>query len=205
MKIVLVASRKGGVGKSSISHALAYGATLSLPVDVPVLIGHCDMRNPIPLSGRGYTSADLRDPAVAAKAIERASDEGRKGLFILDVGANLEAHMKAFAKYSDLILIPVEDDYSSVEDAMESFKLMDQANKSFYVINRAPSKFASQYPSYKEEVIDVLGEERILYEFPHARAIRNFVRPDELDSATRSRIRPYASALYSKVEELIFN
>ena len=83
MQIVGFFGSKGGTGKSTLSHLLAYGAALH---DVPAVVVHTDAREPEQHQGRPYHYFDGREPARLYALLERAKAPESSGLCILDGG-----------------------------------------------------------------------------------------------------------------------
>lgn len=200
MFIVMINSEKGGVGKTSLSHSLAFGAALREDPSFPIMMGHTDRREPLSYEHRGYDVIDMRDPAVGAEVIQRALETDQEGLLVVDTGANMLEYSSVLMRGVDMVIVPTEHDYDSIRMALDTYNR--QPDKAFMVVNRAPSKHSSAYPRYKKRVLSKLPEDSLLFEFPAVRTISDFVQPEELDTYARSRLRAPSIQFWDAVKSV---
>ena len=102
MKIVAFFGSKGGTGKSTLSHLLAYGATLQ---GEAALVVHTDEREPETHLGRPYHYFDGHDPKRLYRVLEKAKATD-SGLCVLDGAGNRPGVAETLAKAADLVIIP---------------------------------------------------------------------------------------------------
>lgn len=85
MKVVAFFGSKGGTGKSTLSHLLAYGAALQ---GEPAVVVHTDDREPESHDGRPYHYFDGRDPRRLYSVLEKSRASDQPGLCVIDGGGN---------------------------------------------------------------------------------------------------------------------
>ena len=113
MRGVALTQRKGGSGKTVLSHALALGAAWH---NVPAYLMHTDNREPLKVNGRPYMYYDARDPKTLQTLVDEAINAD--GLCIIDSAGNRPEFDKWIAQYVDLVLIPVMPDPEDVKEAL---------------------------------------------------------------------------------------
>src|SRR5512143_2662276 len=101
MQVIAIVSSKGGTGKSTLAHALAWGATLGQAMGIMV---HTDQRPPLNSTGRPYGYIDGRTPERLVQVLEDAVRH--EGLLIIDGGGNRPAFDQIIAQAADLVLVP---------------------------------------------------------------------------------------------------
>lgn len=199
MYLIVVYSEKGGVGKTSLSHSIAFGAGVVEGPDFGVIFGHTDRREPVMDTTRPYEMIDMRDPQEGYNVLQRAVSSEEEGLFLIDTGANLRDYSKILLEAADLILVPLVDDFDSVRMAVEAGGYHPE--KTAFIVNRAPSKYASEYKDFEKEVMSELEDKPILL-YPQIRAIKSFIKPEPLSSKARSRLRSHSVKLWSEIKDI---
>lgn len=155
MKIVAFFGRKGGTGKSTLSHLLAYGASLH---GLPALVIHTDDREPEKHIGRPYHYFDGRDPKKLYAALERAKAAPR-GLAVIDGAGNRPAIAEVLAKGVDLVMIPCG---IGGQDAPMTIADLTVLPGAWVVLNRWPTLPKHPRRAKAEAYIAPLPRERIL-------------------------------------------
>lgn len=200
MFLIVVYNEKGGVGKSSISHALCYGAGLVEDKDFKVVMGHTDKREPAFDESRSYAQYDMRDPQEGFDLLQAGIESEDKGLFSIDTGANLADYSSLILEAADLILVAVVDDFDSVRMAKAAGNIHPE--KTAFIVNRSPAKHASEFHDFEKEVLVELGDKPVLF-FPQMRAIKHLLRPEPLTPRVRTRLRPHVVKLWKEVKEIL--
>lgn len=199
MYLIVVYSEKGGVGKTTLSHCISFGASMTEDPSFPIVVGHTDKREPVKDENRPYEIIDMRDGQIGFEVLQNAVASEEEGLFLIDTGANLRDYSRIILEAADLILVPVVDDFDSVRMATEAGNYHPE--KTAFLVNRSPSKHASEYQDFEREVLSGLRDKPILT-IPQVRAMKHLVRPEPLNSGARSRIRPHAVKLWSEIKEM---
>ena len=83
MRGIALTQRKGGSGKTALSHALALGASWH---NVPAYLMHTDNREPLKVNGRPYMYYDARKPETLQTLVNAAINTD--GLCIIDSAGN---------------------------------------------------------------------------------------------------------------------
>ena len=193
MKGVAISASKGGVGKTSLAHALALGAAW---YQVPSYFMHTDNRPPIEVNGRPYAYYDARDPKILTTLIEAAMNND--GLCITDSGGNRPDFDQWIADSVDLVIIPVTPDPEAVSEGLEHMKRLEDAgaNNIRFFINMYPSgRTEREYVS--REFLSRIPLEKIMGKIGEVRAIRTLrmadnpkwqTPPSRLNNMTRNFI-----------------
>ena len=193
MKIVAFFGTKGGTGKSTLSHLLAYGAALK---GLPALVVHTDARDPEHHRGRPYHYFDGRDPAKLYGALERAKGAAA-GLCVLDGGGNRPAVAEVLSKAADLVLIPCG---IGGQDAVLALADLAALPDSWLVVNRWPMTPKHPRRPKAEAYLARLPAGRILCRLGESAAADRFTESDTAPWVTPSaRVNSAARSLYSRV------
>ncbi len=193
MKIVAFFGTKGGTGKSTLSHLLAYGAALQ---GLPALVVHTDARDPERHRGRPYHYCDGRNPARLDAALERAKGADA-GLCVLDGGGNRPAVAEVLSKAADLVLIPCG---IGGQDAVLALGDLAALPDSWLVVNRWPMTPKHPRRPKAEAYIARLPAGRILCRLGESAAADRFTESDTTPWITPSpRVNGAARSLYSRV------
>jgi len=194
VKIVAFFGTKGGTGKSTLSHLLAYGAALQ---DLPALVIHTDAREPERHQGRPYHYFDGREPKRLYAALEKAK-AAPDGLTVLDGGGNRPAVAEVLSKASDLILVPCG---IGGQDARMAINDLEVLPRSWIVINRWPMTPKHPRRAKAAAYIAQLPTERILCRLGESAAADRFTESDLSPWETpSSRVNSAARAMYSHVK-----
>lgn len=196
---IVIYSEKGGVGKSSLCHSICYGYSLVEGSSKGVLLGHTDRREPVMDVSRPYEMIDMRDPQSGYEILQNSLASHEEGLLCIDTGANLKDYSALILEAADLILIPVVDDFDSVRMAVEAGSYHPE--KTAYIINRAPSKYASEYRDFEKEVLSQFSDKPNFF-YPQIRAIKGFIKPEPLSPKSRSKLRPHSVKLWREINEI---
>lgn len=194
MKVVAFFGTKGGTGKSTLSHLLAYGASLQ---GLPALVIHTDAREPERHQGRPYHYFDGREPKRLYAALERAK-AAPEGLTVLDGAGNRPAVAEVLAKAADLVLIPCG---IGGQDAVMALQDLETLPDAHLVINRWPMTPKHPRRAKAEAYIAQLPLERILCRLGESASADRFTEPDATSWETpSSRVNTAARTLYSRVK-----
>jgi len=193
MKIVAFFGSKGGTGKSTLAHLLAYGAALH---GQPALVVHTDDREPEIHHGRPYHYFDGRDPKRLYAVLEKAKSTG-EGLCVIDGGGNRPVLDRILAKAADLILIPCG---IGGQDAPMAIRDLERLPNAWIIVNRFPLTLGHRRRPKAEAYIAQLPRERILCRLGESAAADRFTEPDIRPWSTPpTRVNNAARALYRKV------
>ncbi len=194
MKIVAFFGTKGGTGKSTLSHLLAYGASLH---GVAALVVHTDARDPEHHQGRPYHYFDGRDPAKLYAVLERA--KGAEGLCVIDGAGNRPGVTATLAQAADLVLIPCG---IGGQDAALALADLVQLPGAWLVVNRWPMLPKHPRRPKADAYTAQLPRERILCRLGESAAADRFTEPDREPWTTPStRVTSAARALYLRVAD----
>ncbi len=202
MKGVALTATRGGVGKSSLGHALALGAAWN---HVPAYFMHTDNRPPIEVHGRPYAYYDARDPKTLVTLIDAAMNSD--GLTIIDSGGNRPDFDKWIAESVDLVLIPVTPDPDSVSEGLAHLARLETAGAKNvrFIINIYPSGQTER--DYVDRTFFAkLPAEKIMGRVGKVEAIRTLRIADTKEQPFQtppSRLNNFARALYHQVQELL--
>ena len=152
MKCIAVFGRKGGSGKTQVSHFLSHGLAMC---GYPTIMLQTDVRAGRPpefLDGRNYMLAStLGEGGDVVGKIEKIIEQARRlpgSVLVIDGGANRRNVDLAFAPLADLILIPTgyspEDiavAQADYEEFAEEFRRRGRAPEVYIVMNRWPGLY----------------------------------------------------------------
>ena len=193
MKIVAFFGTKGGTGKSTLSHLLAYGASLH---GLAALVVHTDARAPERHEGRPYHYFDGREPAKLYAALERAKTAAA-GLCIIDGAGNRPGLTVTLAKAADLVLIPCG---IGGQDAPLALADLAQLPDAWLIVNRWPTLPKHPRRPKAEAYIAQLPRERVLCRLGESAAADRFTESDRDPwIAPNTRVTSAARALYLRV------
>jgi chromosome partitioning protein len=195
MKVVAFFGTKGGTGKSTLSHLLAYGASLH---GLAALVVHTDARAPEVHQGRPYHYFDGRDPARLYALLERAKSTDA-GLCVIDGAGNRPGLSATLAKAADLVLIPCG---IGGQDAPLALADLAQLPAAWLIINRWPTLPKHPRRPKAEAYIAQLPAERILCRLGESVAADRFTEPDLKPWTTPSaRVNSAARAIYRRIAD----
>ena len=194
MSVIAFFGSKGGTGKSTLSHLLAYGAALH---GQPAVVVHTDAREPEHHQDRPYHYFDGRDPARLYNLLERAKRPDSDGFCILDGGGNRQKVSATLAKAADLVLIPCG---IGGQDAPMALADLEQLPGAWIIVNRFPMLPKHPRRSKAEAYLAQLPSERILCRLGESVAADHFTESDHRPWTTPSpRVSNAARALYRRI------
>ncbi|WFE92659.1 hypothetical protein K1718_27420 (plasmid) [Roseibium porphyridii] len=196
MKGIAIAGAKGGVGKTSLAHALALGAAWK---QIPAYLMHTDDREPIKVNGRPYAYYDARKPETLEALINAALNND--GLCIIDSGGNRPDFDKWIAKSMDLVIVPFIPDQEAVETNLAHMKKLEEAGGNVRaLINAYPSnRFEREHIA---QYLAPIPEDKILGYVDECKAIRTLRTNDAPSFKTPvSKVNNLARKLYFTVKE----
>lgn len=133
MKTVAILGSKGGIGKTSLAHCLAYGASLHGEAAAMV---HTDQRRPV-RGERPYRMIDASGNYARVAELVREG-EGRPGLLVVD-GAGNRPHVDLWiTRIADLVLVPVTNSSEDVRCALEDLARLNDSRVRV-LVNRWPA------------------------------------------------------------------
>ncbi len=137
MRGIAVLSDKGGVGKTTLCHLLALGA--SGWRGVPSYLFHTDNREPMRVDGRPYAYIDARDMEKLSTIM--GSLINNDGFCIIDGAGNRPEFDQWIAEAVDIVLVPVTADEEAVKLAKQTMaRLEGQGIKhAHYILNMVSS------------------------------------------------------------------
>ncbi len=170
MKIITFAGRKGGVGKTTNSHAAANGLAM---LGIPSAYILTDRRQLPSDESRTYTVIDGRTADQLEQAISTAKSHKGAGIVVIDGGGNREAVDELLGSISDAIFLPFgasDDDVATVAEDMAKFP------KAWAWPSNWPSnsKAAEIDRGYVEKLAE-LYPDRILKPLPATHSIRDLI------------------------------
>lgn len=196
MRVICLASAKGGSGKSTLSTALAVEASRH---GENVALIDLDPQGSIPdwLALRKAEDFDFTDnPPSIPRAINRFADGGCT-LVVIDTPPEIIKTIHAGMRAADLVLIPVKPSLLDISAAEMVVELAIKDAKPYaFIINEAPTR-----GTRTEQTIDTLSEAGDVLETvitcrsPYVSAISRGKTGNEVDPAARAEIE----ALWSEV------
>ncbi len=167
MKTVAILGSKGGTGKSSLTHALTYGAHL---LGQDAVMVHTDQRPPVK-SERPYRYLDASaNYSLVTNLVKEHQDA--PGFMVID-GAGNRPHVDLWvARSVDLVLIPVTNSAEDVRCAMNDLSRFADP-RVHVLINRWPSNRLVRMVVQK--YVDQLPESRVLGHVSDVGAVRRFL------------------------------
>ena len=170
MKIISFAGRKGGVGKTTNSHAAANGLAM---LGIPSAYILTDRRQLPDDENRTYTVIDGRTADQLEQAIATAKGHDGAGIVVIDGGGNREAVDDLISSISDAIFLPFgasDDDVATVAEDMAKFP------KAWGWPSNWPSntKAAQIDQGYVEKLAE-LYPNRVLKPLPATHSIRDLI------------------------------
>ncbi|GIU52459.1 hypothetical protein TUM4438_45250 [Shewanella sairae] len=174
MKGVAIVGKKGGVGKTSLSHLLALGSAWK---GTPAYLMHTDDRKPISVNGRPYMFYDARNPQTLTTLISAAINQD--GLCVIDSGGNRGEFDMWIAKSVDMVLIPVTPDPESVCIALEHMASLEShgAKNVRFLLNMVSSN-KNEKNRDQELYFSKLPTEKVIGEIPKVSAIKRLREED---------------------------
>jgi hypothetical protein len=197
MKIVSFLGRKGGVGKTTNSHATAHGLSM---VGIPAAYIMTDNRELLSDEKRVYSIIDGKTVAQLERAIATAYQHTGAGVMVMDGGGNREVVDELVASVSDVIILPfTADDDSTYVVATDLVKF--------------PEAFAlpSNWPTNSKAVgidagyiakLEAQFPGRILPPLPATHSIRDFLLT-EFNGVLLPPAQRYCRTLARQVAELL--
>ncbi len=199
MKSVAILSKKGGVGKTTLSHLLAIGGVWN---NKQMALLHTDDREPIACD-RPYAYFDCRKDKTLQETANRIVSSGQDGLMIIDSGGNRTKTDAWIAKSVNLVLMPLT---LSAEDVKETLlhakELKDAGAEVQYLINQMPA--ASSLSAYDNDLIDRLNSSDF-FTIPKVKAARMLLDDDHKGfktptTAVNNAARHFYRQLQSRLE-----
>jgi hypothetical protein len=199
MKIITFAGRKGGVGKTTNSHAAANGLAM---LGIPSAYILTDRRQLPSDENRTYTVIDGRTADQLEQAISTAKGHKGAGIVVIDGGGNREAVDELLESISDAIFLPFgasDDDVATVAEDMAKFP------KAWAWPSNWPSnsKAAEIDRGYVEKLAE-LYPDRILKPLPATHSIRDLILQN-FDGTLLPPAQKYCRMLARQILELIAN
>jgi hypothetical protein len=121
MRVVVFGGQKGGVGKTTNSHAAAHGLTL---LGIPSAYVLTDRRALLSDETRVYTVIDGRTVSQLEQAVGTARGHNGPGVLVIDGGGNREAVDELLSSVADLVFLPFgasDDDVLTVAEDMSRY------------------------------------------------------------------------------------
>ena len=143
-----VYSRKGGVGKSSISVALSYY------LDSVQIISN-DF-------GGSFHKYDFYE------AQEDPASHEHDGTLVYDFGGYIDANVLDILKECDVVVLPTDEDESGVQELLNSIAQIEELNNNIIVIH---NKWARDETTPEDVLEDNFGEEYPLFKLRDARKV----------------------------------
>lgn len=174
MKFVGITGKKGGIGKTTLAHCLAYG---SVWANNPGYLLHTDDRRVIEHDDRPYFIGDCRTDESLAKHMK--AFDGNKGITVIDGGGNRSRFDLWLANYVDLLIIPVTANEESVELANDFMKtlLSKDFDNARFLINKYPTN-AKRREVCEREYFQHLDQSLVLGRLKNCEAVDRMTRGD---------------------------
>jgi hypothetical protein len=190
MKLISIIGEKGGSGKTTLSHALAYGFRL---LNVPAIMATTDdSEEPLASEGRGYQIFDFRDQEVRIQKVARAKAANARGYLILSGAGNRSSIDDWLYEQTDLTLLPVRD---SEEDLRRVLKDLEALPLAFALPNAWPTNpHARKSVQYVLDQLNAAAPGQVLQPVPDLHAFRKFTcaTPVNITPALRNACRALA-------------
>ena len=204
MRVVSFSSRRGGVGKTTCSHLLAWGASgLQKPMVESVLL-HTDQREP-PSIERAYALMDCRSANAIEQTANQILNSGIDGLMVIDGAGNRENIDLYLAPNSDLMLIPFRLDRESIDVSLAHYDSLKASGASEvrFILTGAPS--TASMSEYDNELLDSIPSDKVLAHVPQVRASRQLLDSDPADGMRKvpTPVNNAARLLYRSVRDLL--
>jgi chromosome partitioning protein len=194
VKTIAILGSKGGTGKSSLAHCLAYGAHL---MGENAAMVHTDQRPPVK-STRPYEYLDASaNYSLVTQLIRDRADQ--EGVMVID-GAGNRPHVDLWVTRTvDLVLIPVTNSAEDVRCAMND--LARFANpKARLLVNRWPANRLVRMVI--QRYADRLPESRIIGRLPEVAAVRQFLDDGEWRRPS-TRVNNLSRQLYRMIHVVL--
>lgn len=170
MKVITFSGRKGGVGKTTNSHAAANGLAM---LGIPSAYVLTDRRQLPTDENRTYSVIDGRTTGQLEQAIGTAKGHHGAGVLVIDGGGNREAVDDLLVSISDAVFLPFgasDDDVATVAEDMAKFPNA-WAWPSNWPTN---SKAVATDAGYIDKLAEVFPN-RILRPLPATHSIRDLI------------------------------
>ena len=194
VKSIAVVGLKGGTGKTTIAHALAYGANW---LQTPSYVIHTDNRRFRSLPNRTYGFLDGRDPQKLTEQVKlihaQYKDSDRDVLIVYDGGGNRPDFDKWISQYTNLVLMPVLPSDEDVDVAMDYLEEVPDAH---LLINRMPTNVWEK--ESVERYIQRLPQEKIIARVKHSGPVRHMLDGTEFTTG-HTGLNNFARELYHRV------
>jgi len=195
-KIICIIGNKGGTGKTTLSHLLAYGLGLFGKYTVAVLT---DVeRQPLARVGRNYLPFDARQTDNLARVVHKLrSVEHWYG--VVDGGGNRPQMDATLAGLADLVLLPFRDSHEDIRTLIQDLERFPRA---YALPSQWPSN-AWQLQAANRTVEKLLGRhaERLL-EPVYAQSATKLLLQHELPAQMPAALTNSARMLALQVMEL---
>jgi hypothetical protein len=173
LKIISFTGRKGGVGKTTNSHAAAHGLAM---LGIPAANVLTDKRQLPSDENRTYSVIDGRTTNQLEQAIGTAKGHAGAGVLVIDGGGNREAVDDLLNSISDVMFLPFgasDDDVATVAEDMARFP------KAWAIPSNWPNN--AKAAQIDRGYIDKLAEhfpDRVLKPLPATHSIRDLILMD---------------------------
>ena len=193
MQVIAIVSAKGGTGKSTLAHALAWRATLRQAIGIMV---HTDQRPPLNSSGRPYGYIDGRTPERLVQVLEDAACH--EGLLIIDGGGNRPTFDHVIAQTADLVLVPATLNAEDVRLTLQDLERLPNAKAIF---NRWPVNPFTRAVARRYEAR--LPPERYLGRLLEVGSVRTLLEDAEPWQTPPTKVNNFARVLYGLVRSAL--